>query len=63
MDNFPLPCPCCGSKAFYIEANESIRQPDLVQCLDCYLELMGTTIKGSALEKWNKRVRLVESDA
>lgn len=62
-DNFPLPCPCCGAKAFYIEGSEASDQVDLVQCLECYLELMGTREKGSALSKWNKRAPLVHVEA
>jgi len=55
MNGFPLPCPCCGSKAFYIEGNSGADQVDLVQCLECDLELMGTRDRGSALEAWNRR--------
>jgi len=57
--NFPLPCPCCGAKAFYVEGNPEIRQPDMIQCLDCDLELVGSIEKGSALEKWNKRANTI----
>jgi len=59
MSGFPLPCPCCGSKAFYQEGSESIRLPDMVQCLDCGLELIGEYERESALKKWNKRAPTV----
>jgi hypothetical protein len=49
----PLSCPCCGGKSVYTPADRSIRQPDLVMCLECGLELMTDYELGSALAAWD----------
>lgn len=56
-------CPCCGAPAYWRIGNRNTKTPDMVQCLECFLELEGTFEPQSALEKWNFRVldHLVQS--
>lgn len=49
-------CPCCGEKAHWTPGDKNTRQPDRVQCLDCFLEIEGTYEPMSAVHKWNFRV-------
>jgi hypothetical protein len=55
-----LPCPCCGGKAYYNPADHSIRADGRVSCTVCYLEVEeshGSEAPGTALAKWNRRVK------
>jgi hypothetical protein len=55
-----LPCPCCGGKAYYNPADHSIRADGRVSCTECYLEVEeshGSETPGTALAKWNRRVK------
>lgn len=49
-------CPLCGCPAHWVKGNRDTRMPDVVQCLECGLELEGDYTPQSAVEKWNFRV-------
>lgn len=49
-------CPLCAGVAHWTKGNKDIRQPDVVQCLNCHLNIEGDYSPQSALELWNFRV-------
>jgi len=56
----PLPCPCCGGEAFYSPMDHETRADGRVECRECYLtveESHGCEQPGTALTKWNRRVK------
>ena len=49
-------CPCCGAPAYWRIGDRNTKTPDMVQCLECDLEMECDYTPQSALVKWNWRV-------
>lgn len=51
-------CPCCGNEAHWTRGNEQTKMEDKTQCLNCFLEVVGTYKPMSSVELWNNRTAM-----